>query len=35
MDYAASNSEAEIIYRASEMVLCADSDAAYLVAKNA
>lgn len=35
MDYAASNPEAEIIYRASEMVLCADSDAAYLVAKNA
>ena len=34
MDYAASNSNATIIYRASEMILCADSDAAYLVAKN-
>ena len=33
MDYAASNSEAEIIYRASDMILKADSDAAYLVAK--
>ena len=35
MFYAASNPEAKTIYRASEMVLCADSDAAYLVAKNA
>ena len=35
MDYAACNAEAEIIYRKSEMVLCANSDAAYLVPKNA
>ena len=35
MDYAANNPEAEIIYRVSEMVIRADSDAAYLVAKNA
>ena len=35
MDYAHSNPDAEIIFRKSEMILQADSDAAYLVAPEA
>ena len=35
LDYAYFNPDAEIIYRASDMVLAADSDAAYLVCPGA
>ena len=35
LNYAHSNPDAEIIYRASDMILHADSDASYLVAPNA
>ena len=35
MDYAACNPDAEIVYRASDMILHADSDAAYLVVAEA
>ena len=35
LNYCATNPEAEIIYRASDMILTIDSDAAYLVAKKA
>ena len=35
LDYAHSNPDAEIIFQASDMILHADSDAAYLVARNA
>ena len=35
MDYLATHPEAQIIYRASDMQLQIDSDAAYLVHKNA
>lgn len=35
LNYAASNPDAEIIYRASDMILRVDSDAAYLVAPQA
>ena len=35
MNYASCNPKAEIIYRASDMILQTDSDAAYLVATNA
>lgn len=35
LNYAASNPDAEIIYRASDMILRVDSDAAYLVNPNA
>ena len=35
LDYCASHPEAEIIYRASDMQLMVDSDAAYLVAPKA
>ena len=32
LDYIATNPNAKILYRRSDMVLCVDSDAAYLVA---
>ena len=35
MDYAASNPDAKIIYRSSDMILQSNSDAAYLVAPEA
>lgn len=35
LDYVHSNPDAEIIFRASDMILNADSDADYLVARNA